>query len=89
MTYSTQEVNSRGLYRIEATVIDWITAEETDQYYSQGQRGIVRESQQMAWNALDNLDSRPDWDWSKFDLDNNGDIDSLVIIHSGYGALEG
>ena len=40
----------------------------------------------MAWPALDALDNRPGWDWSQFDLDGNGRIDSLVISHSGYGS---
>jgi M6 family metalloprotease-like protein len=63
-----------------------ITTDNTEEYYSFGKRGTVPESQQMAWPALDNLDARPNFDFSKFDLDGNGKIDSLVIIHSGYGA---
>lgn len=58
----------------------------TEAFYSQGKRGIVREAQKMAWPSLSNLDSRPAWDWSKFDQDGNGELDSVVIIHSGYGA---
>lgn len=81
------QVNSQGLYNIEATVIDWITTDNTEIYYSFGERGMVKEAQQMAWPSLNNLDNRPDWDWSKFDLDDNGDLDSVVIIHSGYGKL--
>ncbi|CAB9526476.1 Pre-pro-metalloprotease PrtV [Seminavis robusta] len=80
------EANSQGRYGIKATVIDWITTDNTEEYYSFGKRGIVLESQKMAWPILDKLDNRPNWDWSQFDLDGNGRIDSLVIIHSGYGA---
>jgi M6 family metalloprotease-like protein len=40
----------------------------------------------MAWPILDELDNRPDWSWDDYDLDKNGRIDSLVLIHSGYGA---
>jgi M6 family metalloprotease-like protein len=80
------KVNSQGLYTIKPTVIDWITTDNTEAYYSFGKRGIVPEAQQMAWPALDELDNRADWDWTQFDLDDNGQIDSLVYMHSGYGA---
>eukprot|EP00797_Seminavis_robusta_P011136 Sro1835_g300580.1 Pre-pro-metalloprotease PrtV (756) ;mRNA; f:8187-10960 len=78
--------NSQGRYDIEPTVIDWQTTDNTEVYYSMGKRGIVPESQQIAWPILDELDARPGWDWSKFDADGNGEIDSFVIMHSGYGA---
>lgn len=80
------EVNSHGRYTITATVIDWITTDNTEEYYSFGKRGITPEAQKMAWPALDNLDNRPDFDFKKFDLDGNNQIDSLVIMHSGYGS---
>lgn len=80
------DLNSQGRYAIDATVIDWVTTDNTEAYYSFGKRGIVKEAQQMAWPILDDLNNRADWEWSKYDLDGNGDIDSLVIIHSGYGA---
>ena len=51
-----------------------------------GMRGITPELQQMAWPILDNLDNRPDWDWGDFDIDGDGKLDSVVLIHSGYGA---
>ena len=35
------------------------------------------------------LDNTEGWDWSQFDLDGDGRLDSVVIIHSGYGAETG
>ena len=80
------EVNSQGLYNIDATVIDWVTTDNTEAYYSFGIRGTTKEAQKMAWPSLDILDNQPGWDWSKFDMDGNGELDSVVIVHSGYGA---
>lgn len=80
------DLNSQGRYSIEPVVINWQTTDNTEIYYSMGMRGIVPELQKMAWPILDELDNRPNWDWSEFDMDNNGMIDSVVMIHSGYGA---
>ena len=60
--------------------------DNTELYYSFGKRGIVPESQKMAWPILTALDNMPDWDWSDFDRDSDGRLDSVVLIHSGYGA---
>lgn len=62
------------------------TTDNTEKYYSFGKRGTVPQAGRMSWPALEVLDKRAGWDWSKYDLDGNGVIDSLVIIHSGYGA---
>ena len=80
------KVNSQGRYAIDPVVIDWQTTDNTEHYYSMGMRGIVPELQKMAWPILDELDSRPDWNWNDFDMDGNGELDSVVMIHSGYGA---
>jgi len=80
------EVNSQGRYNIDATVVDWTTTDNTEEHYSFGIRGMTKEAQKMAWPALDALDNQPGWDWSKFDQDGNGELDSFVIVHSGYGA---
>ena len=76
-------VNSQGVYQLETTVIDWQTTDNTEAYYSFGVRGISTETGQMAYPILSNLDSRPNWDWSKYDLDGDGFMDSVVMVHSG------
>lgn len=80
------DLNSQGRYDIDPVVVNWMTTDNTELYYSMGMRGIVPELQQMAWPILDELDNRPNWDWSQFDIDGNGRLDSVVMIHSGYGA---
>jgi hypothetical protein len=80
------DVNSHGKYDIDAVVTEWVVTDNTEKYYSFGKRGVVPDFQKAAWPALNALDNRDDWDWSIFDLDSNGEIDSVVITHSGYGA---
>lgn len=55
----------------------------TEAYYSFGQRGIIPGLSNAMWPALDKLDNQPDWDWSQFDLDEDGQLDSVVMMHSG------
>lgn len=77
--------NSQGVYEIEATVIDWGLTDNTEIYYSFGKTGIVPEGRQMAFPILDRLDAAG-FDFAPFDGDNDGYLDSVVLIHSGYGA---
>ena len=69
-------VNSQSKYSIDPVVIDWQTTDNTEIYYSFGKRGIVGELQQAMWPILDNLDKRTDWDWSQYDMDGDGRLDS-------------
>ena len=79
------DVNSQGRYQFESEVIDWVVTDNTEAYYSFGKQGLVPETQQMGFPILSQLDGQ-NFDWSQFDSDNDGRIDSLVMIHSGYGA---
>ena len=80
-------VNARGLYEIEPVVIDWITTDKTEAEYTDGKQGFTSELQEAMWPALDQLDNRPDWDWSSFDSDQDGFLDSVVMMHSGVSAV--
>ena len=39
--------------------------------------------------VLDALDSDPNWDWSQFDVNQDGELDAVVFMHSGYSAIAG
>ena len=80
------DVNSHGNYDIEPVVTNWVVSDNTEKYYSFDRSGIVPDLQKAAWPALDALDNTEGWDWSIFDLDADGKLDSVVITHSGYGA---
>jgi len=61
----------------------WITVPNTEAYYANGQSGDSTLWQALR-DALDILDNVIDF--NDYDLDNDGRIDSIAFIHSGYGA---
>ncbi len=62
---------------------DWITVSNTEAYYANGNSGDSTLWQALR-EALDVLDNVVNFD--DYDLDNDGRIDSIAFIHSGYGA---
>jgi len=79
--------NSYGQMTLESDVNpgigDWITVSQTEAYYANGQSG-----DSTLWlalrEALNTLDAVIDF--NDYDLDNDGRIDSIAFIHSGYAA---
>mmetsp|Transcript_19681 Transcript_19681/g.41280 ORF Transcript_19681/g.41280 Transcript_19681/m.41280 type:complete len:1475 (-) Transcript_19681:335-4759(-) len=94
--------NSYGTFTIETTVIDWITLKHTESYYASGNHGFSKFKTAIieALNILDDNPKKyfklhggtlkrkydREFDFSKFDVDENGALDGLGILHSGYGA---
>ncbi len=83
--FATQSLNS---FTIEAHVEDWITAPFDEEHYSFGNYGLVNYFAQCAYGALDQMEKRGE-DWSRFDQDGDGTLDSVVILHSGFVAEGG
>lgn len=79
--------NSYGLLTLNSFVNpgigDWITVSETEAYYANGSSGDSTLWQALE-EALDALDAVIDF--NDYDQDNDGRIDSIAFIHSGYGA---
>ncbi|HIN82937.1 MAG TPA: M6 family metalloprotease domain-containing protein [Chromatiales bacterium] len=75
--------NSYGDLTLDSTVIGWIDVPNTEQYYANGDSG-----DQTLWEAL--RDALDDADitvnFNDYDQDNDGFIDAVAFIHSGYGA---
>jgi len=72
---------------IESTVIAWVTLPNSEAYYANGQSGggpYPQNAQRMVEDALNLVD--PLVDFGQFDANHDGYIDSITIIHSGYGA---
>lgn len=78
--------NSYGSLVLESTVIDWIPMDNTEDYYSNGNRGVTTKIRQGIRYALKYLDDNNLVDFSYFDGDDDGVIDSITFLHSGYGA---
>ena len=79
--------NSYGQMTLDSVVNPgiggWIDVPNTEAYYANGQSGDSTLWQALK-NALDQLDAVIDF--NDYDTDNDGRIDSIAFIHSGYGA---
>lgn len=75
--------NSYGQLVLDSTVVGWVDVSHTEQYYANGQSGDSTLWQALR-EALDEVDTLVDF--NDFDADNDGRIDSIAFIHSGYGA---
>ncbi len=75
--------NSYGQMELNSDVSGWITLSKSEQYYANGQSGDSTLWEALR-EALDTLDQAVDF--TQYDADNDGYIDSIAFIHSGYGA---
>jgi hypothetical protein len=82
-------MNSYGKYDAFFDIQDWKKTDNTEKHYAFGQAGRVSQFQESYWPLLDALDKNKDWDWSRYDIDANGFLDNIIVIHSGYAAEEG
>jgi M6 family metalloprotease-like protein len=75
--------NSYGQLELNSDVMPWITVSGTEQYYANGVSG-----DSTLWGALREALAELDRtvDFSQYDLNNDGYIDSIAFLHSGYGA---
>ena len=80
-------VNAREHYQINPYVVDWTKTDNSESFYAGGEMGIRPEVAKAMWPILDQLDNQEGWDWSKFDSDGDGKLDSIVMMHSGVNAL--
>lgn len=93
---------SNNIVTINSTVVAWVTLPQTMAYYAgtnngrapnptppppANPNGYPNNAQKMVEDALALVD--PLVDFGQFDQDNDGYIDAITIIHSGYGAEQG
>lgn len=81
---------SYGTVTLNSTVVAWVTLPNTEAYYANGQHGTgsyPTNAQRMVMDALNLAD--PLVNFGEFDSDNDGYIDAITIIHSGYAAETG
>ena len=79
--------NSYGKLTIESEVTDWIVLNNTERYYADGQSamGMDRRFHQALKDALYKLET-DGFDFKSFDVNKDGNIDSISFLTSGYGA---
>ena len=79
--------NSFDTLDLQSTVIDWVTLDFTEAYCANGSSGLSKDGwfHRCIINALDKAVAAG-VDFSDYDLDGNGVIDSITFFHSGYAA---
>ena len=73
-------------------MLAWVTLPQTEAYYagiSSGNGIFPTNIKGMAWDALNAVVAGGLVNFAEFDTDNNGYVDAIDIIHSGYGAESG
>ena len=81
---------SYGTVNLQSTVVAWVTLPHPEAFYGGGNDGTGTypgNGQGMVEDALKLAD--PLVNFSDFDTDNDGYIDAITIIHSGYAAETG
>ena len=80
------KVNSYGQVDIESTIYGWVTLPKTEAYYANGNRGKWRFQQEAVTDAVKLVQARYNVNFRDFDVDGDGTVDMLYIVHSGYAA---
>lgn len=81
---------SYGTMTLNSTVVAWVSLPQTEAYYGAGKDGFgtyPNNAQGMVRDALVLAD--PLVNFADFDTDNDGFVDAIDIIHSGYAAETG
>lgn len=80
-------VNSYGDLVLESIVYDrWITLPNTEAHYADGQSGFTEMFLDALEDALNIVDGDTSFDFGDIDGNGDGTIDTLTLLHSGYGA---
>ncbi len=73
---------------VDVHVEDWIDLSNDEEYYSFQGNGLTAKFAQANYKALDQMDECG-FDWSPYDQNSDGILDSVIIFHSGYFAEGG
>ena len=76
--------NSYGQMTLQSTISGWFTLPNTEVYYANGDSGLTTRTWEAITSALNMADGSVDF--GDFDEDNDGWVDSIAFLHSGYGA---
>jgi immune inhibitor A len=91
---SYMRINSYNKFDMKATVAEWVKIDKTEKECSFDNSGLDRRFQECVWPALDVLEARhqdpsDDFTWEDYDVNYDGFMDSVVVLHSGYSAEYG
>jgi len=77
--------NSFDKLELTSTVTPWVSVSKTEAYYADNESGLTGKFSEMIVDALNALEATS-FDFTPFDEDNNGVIEEISFIHSGYAA---
>jgi immune inhibitor A len=80
---------SYGKLDVVGDVFGWYRAPQPYSYYADGEYGFggpPKNAQQLVKDVVELADT--DVDFSQYDLNNDGEVDALFIVHAGHGAEE-
>ena len=90
------DINSHGKFHVTFHVQDWIMTNGTESYYSDGTFGIPQpfssnrpQLRQAFAYVLDQLELTTNINYTMFDEDDDGVMDNVLFLHSGYDASVG
>lgn len=78
--------SSYGKLDMVSDVMDWVQLSKTESYYADGSRGFTYVMHQAMGEALNYLENTLQLNFKNYDSDNDGLIDSICFLHSGYAA---
>lgn len=81
-------INSYGKFNLESTVYGWVDLPENEAYYAAGIGGFATaEYLEALHDAMDSLrDDIGISSFREFDANNDGKIDMVTLVHSGYAS---
>lgn len=79
------DINSYGTCTLESVIVGWVLMPKSEAYYADGRMGLSDVFPEALMDALDALDVNG-FQWDGLDEDQDGTIDTVTLIHSGYGA---
>jgi M6 family metalloprotease-like protein len=80
---------SYGRYHIQdCDVLPWTMTNASQTFYANNESNVkgADRAADFASPVLDQWDANPNWDWSKYDADQDGLLDAVMFVHSGWSA---
>jgi M6 family metalloprotease-like protein len=81
--------NSYGKLDLESVIVDWVPIPFSEAYITDGESGLTIRFHDAIREALNYVELNNLADFSYFDADQDGEIDAITFLHSGYGAERG
>ena len=81
------QVNSRKKLTLDSKVYGWVDLPETEAYYANGQSGFAtKQYMEALHSAMNIVQKNSDVNLSEFDGNDDGKVDLVTLVHSGYAA---